>query len=92
MGNYIEKALFIYADQGSGFIKPMLNNSLGTQVIDMDLDDFLHDPLTPLETVNHVVVSGPLAAIKTIMELAATHGFSMGIIPLSRQKRADAVL
>ena len=86
MAEYVKKALFVYAERGGDFVQRIQNNPFDVSVSSISFDDFIKDSTKHLKGCEHVVVSGDLSIIKTILKLAEKKKFSVGIIPLSYQK------
>jgi uncharacterized hydrophobic protein (TIGR00271 family) len=86
MTEYVTSALFVHTEDTTHLIKPLQNNSLGTQITSVAFDALMQTPQEQLEGVAHVVVAGPLDVIKEILRLAMKHQFSIGIIPTKKQK------
>jgi uncharacterized hydrophobic protein (TIGR00271 family) len=86
MTEYVSSALFVYTDNTTHLIKPLENNSSGTRITRVTFDALMESPQQQLEGVDHVVVAGPLDAIKKILRLAMKYRFSIGIIPTKEQK------
>ncbi len=85
MTSYVDKALFLHSPEEENITEEVVANSLGCHIKPIELSEFLNTPELYLEEFNHVVVSGPLDAIKSVLSIAITHKFSIGIIPLAEQ-------
>ena len=86
MAEYVASALFVYTDDTKYLTKPLQNHSSGTRITSVAFDSLMQTPQEQLEGVDHVVVAGPLDAIKEILRLAIKYHFSIGIIPTKKQK------
>ena len=86
MTEYVTSALFVHTEDTTHLIKPLQNNSLGTQITSVAFDALMQTPQEQLEGVAHVVVAGPLDVIKEILRLSMKYRFSIGIIPTKKQK------
>lgn len=85
MTDYVPSALFIYTEDSRYLLDQLRNNTFGVDITPVAFDGLMQDPEGSLENVGHVVVSGPLDIIKTVMDLAMKYGFSIGIIPAKGQ-------
>ena len=85
MSEYVAAALFVHTDDTKNLIKQLQNNASGTRVTPVAFEALMRSPKARLEGVEHVVVAGSLEVIKEMMRLAATHHYSMGIIPTKEQ-------
>jgi len=86
MVSHVKKSLFLYVPDTEYLIKQVVGTSLDCQIFTVPLQKFIDNPGQHLPLANHVVVSAPLGAIKSVIELALEHNFSMGIIPTPDQK------
>jgi uncharacterized hydrophobic protein (TIGR00271 family) len=86
MTEYVTSALFVHTEDTTRLIKPLQNNSLGTQITSVAFDTLTQTPQEQLEGVDHVVVAGSLDVIKEILRLSIKYRFSIGIIPTKKQK------
>jgi hypothetical protein len=85
MSEYVAAALFVHTDDTKNLIKQLQNNASGTRITPVAFEALMRSPKARLEGVEHVVVAGSLEVIKEMMRLAATHHYSMGIIPTKEQ-------
>ena len=85
MNAYVNAALFVYTEDTKHLMNQVQNNASGTRITTVAFDALMQSPQAQLEGVDHVVVAGTLDVIKETMRLAATHHFSMGIIPTKGQ-------
>jgi len=83
---YVSSAVFIYTEDSQYLIETIQNNSFGSQITPLAFDDFIQDPQALLNDVTHVVVSGALDNIKSVLNLAMQYKFSVGLIALDSQK------
>ena len=86
MSEYVKEALFVYSKDGSEFIQRLQENPFDVKIISVAFDDFLNTPEKHLKECLHVVVSGELSIIKTVLDLAVKYKYSVGIIPFTSQK------
>lgn len=86
MPEYVKKTLFVYESDSEDFCSRMRDNPHGVEVKPFDFEQFQQEPAKCLKGFEHVVVRGALATIKTVLDLAVEHKYSVGIIPLSVQK------
>ena len=86
MVEYVAAALFVYTEDTKHLIEPVQNNSSGTRITPISFEDLTQTPQEHLEGVDHVVVAGSLDVIKEILRLAIKYHFSIGIIPIRKQK------
>jgi uncharacterized hydrophobic protein (TIGR00271 family) len=86
MTEYVTSALFVHTEDTTHLIKSLQNNSLGSRITPVAFDALMQAPQQHLEGVDHVVVAGPLDAIKEVLGLAMKYRFSIGIIPAKYQK------
>lgn len=86
MAGYVNRALFIYSTEGEQYREQVENNTAGTRITSIAVQE-LADNQEAITRADHAVVCGELNDIKTVLELAQKYGFSVGILPLSRQKK-----
>jgi uncharacterized hydrophobic protein (TIGR00271 family) len=86
MVEYVAAALFVYSEDTKHLIEPVQNNSSGTRITPISFEVLTQTPQEHLEGVDHVVVAGSLDIIKEILRLAMKYPFSIGIIPIRKQK------
>ncbi len=86
MTDHVSFALFVYTEDTVHFTERLQGNTLGAEITPVEFNAVMEDPHTFLEDAGHVVVSGNLGVIKTILELAMTYRFSVGILPMDSQK------
>ena len=75
--------LYLYADEDLPFVEKVLKTSAQT---DISLVPFSRVSQIVWEETAHLLVSGPLIAIKEAMALAMAHEVSLGIIPRPEQR------
>lgn len=88
---YIAKALLIYDDQSIELIQPVKDNHFGTEIIAVEKNKFLKEPLEFMILANHLVLSGSMDLIQDMMEFACTYNAndqhcSLAFLPLASQK------
>ncbi len=86
MVSHVKKSLFLYVPDTEYLIEQVVGTSLECQITPVPLQKFIGNPEQSLLLANHVVVSAPLDAIKSVVKSAAEYNFSMGIIPTPDQK------
>jgi len=84
--DYVASALFVYTEEGSAFIDPLQQNSLGVTVTAVAFETLQQNPANTLREANHIVIAGTLDFHKEIAQYALEYDFSLGIIPLPEQK------
>ncbi len=90
MTSHVKKSLFLYVPDTEHLIKQVVGTSLDCQITPVPLQEFIGNPGQHLPLADHVVVSAPLDAIKSVIKLAVEHNFSVGIIPTPDQKNLGA--
>jgi diacylglycerol kinase family enzyme len=86
MTEYVTSALFVHTEETKHLIKPLQNNSSGSQITSVSFDALMQAPEAQIEGVDHVVVSGSIDVIKEVLRLSMKYHFSIGIIPTEKQK------
>ncbi len=86
MAEYVPSALLIHSRDDARLPERVQANTFGTRVTTVSFEEFKQNPQAILDGVEHVVVSGPLGDIKTVIGHAMETGFSLGIIPLKSQR------
>ena len=86
MRDHVDSALFVYTHDTKNLIKRLQNNPFGVKITSVAFDTIMHDPEELLDGVGHVVVSGALDVIKTVLGLAMKYDFSVGLVPMHTQK------
>ena len=86
MTDFVSSALFVHTDDTKHLIEPVQNNSPGSRITSVAFEALMQAPQEHLEGIGHGVVAGPLDAIKEILRLGMQHRFSIGIIPIAKQK------
>ncbi len=86
MAGYVPSALLVHSQDDARLPERLQANTFGTRVTSVSFEEFKQNPQATLEGVEHVVVSGPLGDIKTVIGHAMEIGFSLGIIPLKSQR------
>lgn len=86
MAEYVSAALFVYADESADFVGPLEHNPFGVAVRGVSIAELQNDPEAVLDGYSHVVVSGAMAVIRAVLELAIRFELGVGILPLASQK------
>jgi len=86
MPDYVASALFVYSGDGKLFLDEMANNPYDSSVFPVSVEELRENPAGLLKDVSRVVVSADLFIIKEVMMLAMEYGFSLGFLPLVRQR------
>ncbi len=86
MTDHVDSALFVYTQDTKNLIKLLQNNPFGVKITPVAFDTIMHDPEELLDGAGHVVVSGALDVIKTVLGLAMKYDFSVGLVPMHTQK------
>jgi len=87
MNGYVDSALFVYDAEGAQYEEAVVENLHGVQVTSVVVEDFIEDPVRWIDADSHLVVAGDLTVIKQVMQFAIDCGFTMGLLPLPKQKR-----
>ncbi|MFV2057423.1 MAG: TIGR00341 family protein [Thiohalomonadales bacterium] len=83
---YVSSALFVYTTDSQHLIESIQNNPFGSKITPVLFEDFARDPEKSLENFQHVVMSGALDILKSMLMLAMEHKFGVGLLPLESQK------
>ena len=86
MPDYVASALFVYTEEGTVYIEPLQQNSLGVTITAVAYETLQQNPVDSFRDIDHVVVCGPLESHKEIARYAMEHDFSLGFIPLPEQR------
>ena len=86
MPNQKRHIAFIYTEESIGNLEPVSEHSPDVIIQSSLLDDFLQNPDTLTRNVDHIVVSAPMAGLKSVIRIAIEHDLSIGILPLKSQK------
>jgi hypothetical protein len=87
MKDYVPRALYVHTANTTHVIEQLENHSSRPTIIPVSLDKFEARPQNFLESADHVVISGPLSAIKIVNRMAVEYGYSVGTIPTDNQKK-----
>ncbi|WP_419662334.1 conserved uncharacterized protein, DUF389 [Desulfosarcina variabilis str. Montpellier] len=87
MQDYVSSVLFVHTIETEPLVERLRDHPSQATIKPVLFDALMADSERVLAGVEHVVVSGPLETIKSIVLLAAEHGFSVGAIPTDRQRR-----
>ena len=85
MATSLPAVLFVYTDDTALFETQIRERAGQIQISSVHFDIFRENPLAELGDCRHVVVAGDLPAIKSVIGLAHTHDFSVGIVPTDAQ-------
>ncbi len=88
---YLAQALLIYDDLSINLIETLKNNDYGTEIIAVEKNKFLSDPLEYIALTPHLILSGDMQLIHQLLEFAYTHSANgqqctLGFLPLAEQK------
>lgn len=86
MQNQRRHIAFIYSEESAGLLEPVSKHFPEAIIQSSLIDDFLHNPETIIRNLDHIVVSGPMAGLKSVIRIAIAHELSIGILPLKSQK------
>ncbi len=86
MTDYVPTALFVYTKDTEHLIGRLQDNTLGARITSIAFEALMQNPQAHLEGAGHVVISGALDVIKTILSEARRYDFSVGLIPTDTQK------
>ncbi|WDN90589.1 hypothetical protein BuS5_03560 [Desulfosarcina sp. BuS5] len=86
MTDHVDSALFVYTQDTKDLIERLQNNPFGVKITPVAFDTMMQDPEGLLDGVGHVVVSGALDVIKTVLGLAMKYDFSVGLVPMHTKK------
>lgn len=86
MTDHVDSALFVYTQDTKDLIERLQNNPFGVKITPVAFDTMMQDPEGLLDGAGHVVVSGALDVIKTVLGLAMKYDFSVGLVPMHTQK------
>lgn len=86
MTAYVQTALFLYVPETKTLISEVVANHLGCSITPVPLQQFIANPDHFLHLSSHVVVAGPMDGIKSVISMAASYNFTIGIIPIQGQK------
>ena len=83
---YVDKALFVYSEEGGHYLQEISSNPHGTEVTSVPAGEFLVNPEELLRKTPHLVVSVPLKEMKEVMRCVMKYGGSIGFLPLEGQR------
>jgi uncharacterized hydrophobic protein (TIGR00271 family) len=86
MQNQGRHIAFIYSDESAGLLESVSKHTPDVIIQASLLDNFLQNPETITRNVDHIVVSAPMAGLKSVIRIAIEHELSIGILPLKSQK------
>ena len=86
MQNQRRHIAFIYSEESAGLLEPLSRHSPDVIIQATLLEDFLGSPEAITRNVDHIVVSTPMAGLKSVIRIAIEHERSIGILPLQSQK------
>jgi len=84
--DYVASALFVYTEEGTAYIEPLQQNSLGVTITAVAYETLQQNPADSFRDIDHVVVCGTLESHKEIARYAMEHDFSLGFIALPEQR------
>jgi uncharacterized hydrophobic protein (TIGR00271 family) len=86
MADHVASALFVHTRESEHLIDVFQKNPYGVEMTHVSFDSLMEGPEGVLKGVDHLVVSGSLNVIKEVLGFAMAHGFSVGLIPMNKQK------
>lgn len=86
MQTYVERCVYVYSDESASFVDPVLNNPFEVDITPLQFDSFMGNDGDFFDTVEHVIVTGTLQEIKSVLRLAMQHDFSVGVLLTQDQK------
>ena len=88
MKEYVSSAIYVHTPETEHLVERLREHASKPLITPVLIDTLISGQQDELLTeADHVVVSGSLAAIRKVIQLAAEHGFSVGVIPTDKQKR-----
>lgn len=87
MTDYVTAALLVYEPIAEDLLAHVVDNSVGTAVKPVSLEQLLQDPASGLVGVEHVVVAASLVGLKQVLRLAIDYKFSVGVLPVNQQDK-----
>ena len=86
MQDHVRRAAFVYSAESADLRGPVANYYPDVDVPAVTLDEFLENPQTISGQADHIIVSAPMAGLKSVIRIAIEHDLSIGILPLASQK------
>ncbi len=86
MSEHFESALFVYSEAGKIYRDTLVENSHGSSISPVSIEELRDNTSVLLKDTNHVVIAAELLVIKEVMLLSRKYGFSLGFLPLKEQK------
>ena len=86
MQNQRRHIAFIHSEESAGLLESISKHLPDTLIQSSLLDDFLQNPETITRNIDHIVVSAPMAGLKSVLRIAIEHELSIGLLPLKSQK------
>jgi uncharacterized hydrophobic protein (TIGR00271 family) len=86
MADYVASALFVHTEDTAYIADLLKKHPCGAVITPITFERVMSDPHGMLKGVAHIVTSGPLEAVKGMLELAAATGVSIGLVPTESQK------
>ena len=86
MSEHFESALFVYSEAGKIYRDSLVENSHGSSISPVSIEELRDNTSVLLKDTNHVVIAAELLIIKEVMLLSMKYGFSLGFLPLKEQK------
>ena len=88
MKEYVSSAIYVHTPETEHLIERLREHASNPSITPVLIDTLFSGQQDELLTgADHVVVSGSLAAIRIVIQLAVDHGFSVGVIPRDKQKK-----
>jgi uncharacterized hydrophobic protein (TIGR00271 family) len=84
--DYVTSALFVYTEEGTAYIEPLQQNSMGVAITAVAYETLQQNPVDSFRGIDHVVVCGTLESHTEIARYAMEHNFSLGFIALPEQR------
>jgi uncharacterized hydrophobic protein (TIGR00271 family) len=86
LADHVSAALFVYTKDSEHMIGRLQDNTFGVRITPIAFETLMQNPEEHLQTIGHVVVSGALDVVKTILEESTKYDFSVGLLPTPSQK------
>ena len=86
MSGYFSSVLFVHTDEALAFVEPLQANSVGSAVTPVPFEVLSENPADTLKNVDHVVLAGDISFLKEMIRYSLEFHFSLGFIPLPKQR------
>jgi len=86
LADHVASALFVFTEESASLADPLQKNSLGVSVTPVAYENVRQNPADVLGGADRVVISGNMAFLKEMVRHSLEHDFSIGLIPLPKQK------